>query len=49
MPVILMLSQPDSEFSDSSKRSEGELGIRFWDSSFCHLFKIAWPDFVEAR
>ena len=45
-----LLSQPDSEFSDSRfKRCEGELGVRFWDSSFCHLFKIAWPDFVEAR
>ncbi|CAK9097371.1 unnamed protein product [Durusdinium trenchii] len=26
----------------------GKLGVKFWDSSFCHLFKIAWPDFVEA-
>jgi len=32
----------------SQHRTEGKLGVKFWDSSFCHLFKIAWPDFVEA-
>eukprot|EP00931_Biecheleriopsis_adriatica_P079020 TRINITY_DN52438_c0_g1_i1.p1 TRINITY_DN52438_c0_g1~~TRINITY_DN52438_c0_g1_i1.p1 ORF type:complete len:897 (+),score=171.46 TRINITY_DN52438_c0_g1_i1:79-2769(+) len=28
--------------------AEEKLGVKFWDSNFVHLFKIAWPDFVEA-
>lgn len=27
---------------------EAKHGSKFWDSNFTHLFKIAWPDFVEA-
>ena len=34
--------------SRARSASQGGLGVKFWDSSFCHLFKIAWPDFVEA-
>ncbi|CAE7625374.1 unnamed protein product, partial [Symbiodinium pilosum] len=26
----------------------GKLGAKFWDSNFIHLYKIAWPDLVEA-
>ncbi|CAE7352095.1 cmoB [Symbiodinium natans] len=26
----------------------GKLGAKFWDNNFIHLYKIAWPDLVEA-
>jgi len=42
------LQQWNREWQEASHQERGELGVRFWDSSFCHLFKIAWPDFVEA-
>mmetsp|Transcript_95289 Transcript_95289/g.188858 ORF Transcript_95289/g.188858 Transcript_95289/m.188858 type:complete len:986 (+) Transcript_95289:82-3039(+) len=29
-------------------RFSEEHGTRFWDNYFTHLFKISWPDFVEA-
>jgi len=29
-------------------RFSEEHGTKFWDSYFTHLFKISWPDFVEA-
>lgn len=42
------LQQWNREWQEASRPESGKLGVKFWDSSFCHLFKIAWPDFVEA-
>lgn len=42
------LQQWNREWQEASRPEPGKLGVKFWDSSFCHLFKIAWPDFVEA-
>lgn len=42
----------EERMATTSERSrfvdEAGHGTKFWDSFFTHLFKIAWPDFLEA-
>mmetsp|Transcript_39638 Transcript_39638/g.93381 ORF Transcript_39638/g.93381 Transcript_39638/m.93381 type:complete len:997 (+) Transcript_39638:31-3021(+) len=40
-------AQPEED-AESQLQEALQQGMKFWESNFTHLFKITWPDFVEA-